>query len=72
MEAFKLFIENGRKTVEMVNAQEGKSTSEGDKLVQEDQRMKMVELEKLEEPTEESAAIICGDWMHRVKPVIKT
>ena len=33
--------------------------------------MKIVELEKLEEPTEESAAIICGDWMHRVRPVIK-
>ena len=31
----------------------------------------MVELESLEEPTEESAAIICGDWMHRIKPVIK-
>ena len=30
-----------------------------------------VELEKLEEPTEESAAIVCGDWMHRVRPVIK-
>ena len=38
-----------------------KGTSEEDKLDQEDQRMKIVELEKLEEPTEESAAIICGD-----------
>ena len=27
-------------------------------------------MEKLEEPTEESAAIICGDWMHRIRPVI--
>ena len=33
--------------------------------------MKMVDLEPLEEPTEESAAIICGDWMHRIRPVIK-
>ena len=72
MEAFKLVIENGRKTVEMIiDAQKEKSTSEEDKLDQEDQRMKIVELEKLEEPTEESAAIICGDWMHRVRPVIK-
>ena len=72
MEAFKLVIENGRKTVEMIiDAQKEKSISEEDKLDQEDQRMKFVELEKLEEPTEESAAIICGDWMHRVRPVIK-
>jgi hypothetical protein len=28
-------------------------------------------LEKLEEPTEESASIVCGDWMHRIKPAIK-
>ena len=28
-------------------------------------------MEKLEEPTEESAAIVCGDWMHRARPVIK-
>ena len=33
--------------------------------------IKMVELEKLEEPTEESAAIICGDWRRRIRPVIK-
>ena len=28
-------------------------------------------MEKLEEPTEESAAIICGDWTHRIRPVVK-
>ena len=58
MEAFKLVIENGRQTVKMImDAQKEKSTSEEDKLDQEDQRMKIVELEKLEEPTEESAAL---------------
>jgi hypothetical protein len=31
----------------------------------------LIELEKLEEPTEENASITCGDWMHRIKPVIK-
>ena len=30
-----------------------------------------MELEKLEEPTEDNAAIVCGDWTHRIKPVIK-
>ena len=49
MEALKMVIENNQKTVEMViNAQKDESTSEEDKLDQEDQRMKMVELEKLE------------------------
>ena len=72
MEAFNMVMEHGRKTVEMVlNAQKEKNTNEEDKLDQEDQRIKIVELEKLEEPTEESAAIICGDWMHRIRPVIK-
>ena len=62
MEAFKLVIKNGRQTVKMImDAQKEKNTSEEDKLDQEDQRMKIVELEKLEEPSEEGAAIICGN-----------
>ena len=28
-------------------------------------------MELLEEPTKESVAIICGDWTHRIRPVIK-
>ena len=65
MEALKMVMEHGRKTVEMVlNAQKEKTTSEEEKLDQEVQQIKIVESEKLEEPTEESAAIICGDWMH--------
>ena len=36
------------------------SATEAEKLDQEDQRIKVAELEKLEEPDEESAAIIGG------------
>ena len=55
----------------VLSARSAKTTNEEEKLDQEDQRMKIVELEKLDEPTEESAAIICGDWTHRIRPVIK-
>ena len=48
-----------------------KGDNEEEKLDQEDQRIKPVDLEKLEEPTEESAAIVCGDWAYRIRPVIK-
>jgi hypothetical protein len=72
MEAFKMVVESGQKTLKMIiDSQNSKGTSEEEKLDQEDQRMKIVDLEPLEEPTEESAAIICGDWMHRIRPVIK-
>ena len=30
-----------------------------------------MELDKLEEPTKESASILRGDWMHRIRPVKK-
>ena len=30
-----------------------------------------MELDKLEGPTEEIASILCGDWMHRIRPVMK-
>jgi len=55
----------------LMKASKGKSMTEEEKLNQEDQRIKEVELEKLEEPTEENAAIVRGDWMHRIKPVIQ-
>ena len=40
-------------------------------LDQEDQRIKVMELDTPEDATEESASIICGDWIHRIRPVIK-
>ena len=46
-------------------------TSEAEKLDQDDQRIKVIELDKLEEPTEESASIVRGDWIHRIRPVVK-
>ena len=49
----------------------GRGSSEEERLDQEDQRIKVVELDQFEEPTEENASIICGDWMYRVRPVIK-
>ena len=49
---------------------EGKSMTDEERLDQEDQRIQEIEFEKLEEPTEDNAAIVCGDWMRRVKPVI--
>ena len=42
---------------------------EEEKLDQEDQRIKEVELGKLEE-LNENAFIACGDWSHRIRPVI--
>ena len=66
MEALKMVIESNRKTVEMVLKSREKGDNEEEKLDQEDQRIKPVDLEKLEEPTEESAAIVCGDWAYRI------
>ena len=43
--------------------------TEKEKLDQEDQRIKEVELGKLEE-LNENASIACGDWIHRIRPVI--
>lgn len=65
--ALKLVLEDNQKTTEvLMKASKGKSMTEEEKFDQEDQRILEVELEKLEEPTEENAATICGDWMHRV------
>ena len=43
--------------------------TEEEKLDQEDQRIKEVELGKLEE-LNENASIACGDWIHRKRPMI--
>jgi hypothetical protein len=70
--ALKLVLEENQKTLELLmNANKGKGKSEQEKLDQEDQRIMEVTLEKLNEPTEESAAIVCGDWLYRIRPVIK-
>ena len=70
-ETLKLVMEDNQKTMELLlNASKSRSTSEEERLDQEDQRIKEVELKKLEEPTTESAAIVCGDWMYRIRPVI--
>ena len=50
------------------NNNEGTMT-EGEKLDQKDQRIKEVELGKLEE-LNENASIACGDWIHRITPAI--
>ena len=58
-EALKLVLEDNQKTMELLlKASKDRSTSEEERLDQENQRIKEIELEKLEEPTEESAAIV--------------
>ena len=70
--ALKMVLEDNEKTLKLLmESSKGKGSTDEEKLDQEDQRIQEVELEKLEEPTEESASIVCGDWMHRIKPVIK-
>ena len=67
-----MLMENNRRTVELfLNASKDRSTSEAERLDQKDQRIKVMELDKLEEPTEEIASILYGDWMHRIRPVMK-
>ena len=67
-----MVLEDRQKTLELLMGSSKKKTStKEEKLDQEDQRITEIELEKLEEPTEDNAAIVCGDWMHRIKPVIK-
>ena len=67
-----MVLEDNQKTLELLmGSSKRKSSTEEEKLDQEDQRIHEMELEKLEEPTEENASIVCGDWMHRIKPVLK-
>ena len=46
------------------------STTEEDKLDQEDQRIKAVELDKLEDISEGNSSILCGGWLLGIKPTI--
>ena len=41
-----------------------------EKLDQEDQRIKAVELDKLEEISDGHSSIVRGDWLRRIKPTI--
>ena len=67
-----MVLEDNQRTLDfLLKASKGKSMTDEERLDQEDQRIQEVELEKLGEPTEDNAAIVCGDWMHRIKPVIK-
>jgi hypothetical protein len=67
-----MVLEDNEKTLKLLmENSKGKGSTEEESLDQEDQRIQSIELEKLEEPTEENASIVCGDWMHRIKPVIK-
>ena len=67
-----MVLEDNERTLKLLmETSKGKGSTEEDKFDHEDQRIQLIELEKLEEPTEESASITCGDWMHRIKPVIK-
>ena len=70
-EMLKIAMDNNQRTVELLLQQANRNTSEKDKLDQEDQRIKVMELDILEDATEESASIMCGDWLHRIRPVIK-
>ena len=44
--------------------------TEEDKLDQEDQMIKVTDLDKLEDLKEGISSIVRGDWIHRIKPVI--
>ena len=68
-------MEQRHKTVELVtlNAstkEKGSSMTEEDKLDQEDQRIKAVELDKLDEISEGNSLIMPGDWPRRIKQTI--
>ena len=68
----KMFLESQKETLAMVLGSTTKGNSglsEEDKLDQEDQRIKEVELGKLGE-LNENASIACGDWIHRIRPAI--
>ena len=58
-EVLKMASDNNQRTVELILQQANRSTSEKEKLDQEDQRIKVMELDILEDATEESAAIMC-------------
>jgi len=58
--AFQMMLESQKQTLELILGNNVKGLSEAEKLDQEDQRIKEVELGKLEELSE-NASIACGD-----------
>jgi hypothetical protein len=68
VKAFKMLMDNHKETLEVLLNNKAAMT-EDEKMDQEDQRIKEVELGKLDE-VNENASIACGDWLHRVRPVI--
>ena len=64
-----MLMENHRQTLEALVGNNKGAMTEEEKLDQEDQRIKEVELGRLEE-LNESASIACGDWIHRIRPVM--
>ena len=71
MKTFQMLLESERQTLEIVigSNKKGNGMTEEEKLDQEDQRIKEVELGMLEKP-KENASIACGDWIHRIRSVI--
>ena len=67
----KLVMDGQQKAVEFMLKQATKTSEEKDLLDQEDQRIKVLDLEPLKDLTEHNASIVCGDWLHRIRPVIK-
>ena len=68
----KMLIDSQRETLKLLVEEKLKGNgtlTEEEKMDVEDQRIKEVELGKLED-LNGNAAIACGDWMHRIKPVI--
>ena len=71
METLKTTLEENNKQMEsMLRTTKGPSQEE-DKLDQEDQKIKIIELERLQEPNGEDAASLCGSWIHRIRPILK-
>ena len=69
VKAFKMLMDNHKETLEVLLGSSKAAMTEEEKLDQEDQRIKEVELGKLDEVSE-NASIACGDWIHRIRPVI--
>ena len=69
VKAFQMLMHNHKQTLEALMGNNKGAITEDEKLDQEDQRIKEVEVGKLEE-VNENASIACGDWIHRIRPVI--
>ena len=71
METLKTMLEENNKQMEsMLRTTKGPSQAE-DKLDQEGQKIKIIELERPQGPMGEEAASVCGSWIHRIRPTLK-